>query len=53
MAKRRNIYTHEIDFKKIQIKNAPAFVFANKLEKLNLCHVVWAKSEGVFYGRFF
>jgi hypothetical protein len=34
MAKRRNIYTHDIDLKKLSIKNAPAKDFAVKIEKI-------------------
>jgi hypothetical protein len=34
MAKRRNIYTHDIDLKKLYIKNAPSKDFAVKIEKI-------------------
>lgn len=34
MAKRRNIYTHNIDLKKLSIKNAPSNDFAVKIEKI-------------------
>lgn len=34
MAKRRNIYTHDIDLKKLRIKNAPSNDFAEKIETI-------------------
>lgn len=34
MAKRKNIYIHDIDLKKISLKNAQAKDFADKLEKI-------------------
>jgi hypothetical protein len=34
MAKRRNIYTHGIDLKKLLVKNAPSKEFASAIEKI-------------------
>jgi hypothetical protein len=34
MAKRRNIYTHDIDLKKLLVKNAPSKEFALAIEKI-------------------
>ncbi|HLD58006.1 MAG TPA: hypothetical protein VJA47_06870 [archaeon] len=32
--KKRNIYTHDIDLKKVSIKNAPSKDFATAIEKI-------------------
>jgi len=34
MTKKRNIYTHDIDLKKLHIKNAPSKEFAEEIEKI-------------------